>query len=363
MEIIEVATKHHTYNVFVGLGLRFQIGALLPKSYSSILIVTDDNVERLNYLQDVKSGLENFSGNIFSYVIPNGEQSKSMEQYTQLQSYCLECGLDRHSLIIALGGGVVGDLAGFVAATYMRGIDYIQVPTTILAHDSSVGGKVAINHPLSKNLIGSFYQPQGVIYDLETLYSLPIVEIRSGFAEIIKHACISNKDFLNQLMINISSLDNLPVSIIQNAIVEGIKIKAKIVEQDEQEKGVRSFLNFGHTLGHAIEGELGYGQITHGEAVSIGMGFASLLSKKLLQFSYPENLITWLKTLQYPFKVITKLSVENLLERMKKDKKNKDGQIRMVLLKEIGQPQLIPIREEKIKEELIQFIKEVEKFD
>src|SRR5690625_3186368 len=193
MNELTVHSSTNTYKVVIKEKVRFRINEYLLKKYSSILIITDDHVANL-YLDDVKQSLTNY--NVYSSVVPHGEASKTIKTYYSLQTDALKNGLDRHSLIIALGGGVVGDLAGFVAATFMRGIDYIQVPTTILAHDSSVGGKVAINHELGKNMIGNFYPPVAVLYDVETLNSLGKSEVRSGYAELIKEAFIADDLFL-----------------------------------------------------------------------------------------------------------------------------------------------------------------------
>src|SRR5690606_22285980 len=211
-------------------------------------------------------------------------------------TFALEQKLDRKSVILAFGGGAVGDLSGFVAASFMRGIPFIQIPTTILAHDSAVGGKVAINHPLGKNMIGAFYQPEAVFYDLDFLHSLPLHERRSGFAEVIKHSLISDEDFYVWLRENVHDLDQLRNEEMLYFLKKGIRIKEQIVSQDEKESGIRAFLNFGHTLGHAIEGEAGYGNITHGEGVVIGMMFALGLSKKKLGLSFHlDEFESWLK--------------------------------------------------------------------
>ncbi|MRG86401.1 3-dehydroquinate synthase [Salinibacillus xinjiangensis] len=360
MQTLKVSSSQGEYNVYIGKGIRFKIDQLLPKSYEKILVITDDTIERLGYLQDICEPLHQSGANIYSYTVPSGEQSKSIQQYEQLLTYAIEKALDRHSLIIAIGGGVVGDLAGFVAATFMRGIDYIQVPTTILAHDSSVGGKVAINHPLGKNLIGSFHAPKGVIYDLETLDSLSLVEKRSGFAEVIKHALIRDEELLELLMNQVDSLENIDYDILHQAIYKGIEIKANIVAEDEREKGIRSYLNYGHTLGHAIETEAGYGKITHGEAIAIGMLFALRLSEKSYQIDLPiARIQQWFIRLQYPLKEIGSLQVDSLVERMKNDKKNKQGKIRMVLLEDVASPQLVTIQEDVLAAELSIFINEV----
>jgi 3-dehydroquinate synthase len=197
MPELTVRHKSGEYPIIIRDGIRFQLKEYLKKNYSSILIVTDEAVEKL-YLNDVKSSLRGIP--LYTSLIPSGEASKSMDVYARVLTEAIENGLDRNSLIIALGGGVVGDLAGFAAATFMRGIDYIQVPTTILAHDSSVGGKVAINHPLGKNLIGSFYPPAGVYYDIGTLHTLSAQEVRSGYAELIKEAFISDGELVGRML-------------------------------------------------------------------------------------------------------------------------------------------------------------------
>src|SRR5699024_9276236 len=192
-------------------------------------------------------------------IIQHGEEAKGVDTYYKLLTDAITAGLDRQSLIIALGGGVVGDVAGFVSATFMRGIDYVQMPTTILAHDSSVGGKVAINHEQGKNMIGSFYPPRAVIYDITTLSTLNLQEIRSGYAELVKEALIADEVFFNSLMdTDVTALTSLQLSA---DLQQGMAIKSQIVEADERESGVRKHLNLGHTLDHALEAELGYGNI------------------------------------------------------------------------------------------------------
>ncbi len=363
MVTIQIQTQDHSYPVYLGEGLRYRVSKLLSKNYHNILVISDDTVAQFDYVKDVVSSLTSNETNIYTYIIPSGEASKSLEQFGNIQTFAIENQLDRHALILAVGGGVVGDIAGFVAATFMRGIDYVQVPTTILAHDSSVGGKVAINHPLGKNLIGSFHQPVAVIYDLETLHSLSLNEKRSGFAEVIKHACIADENLLHKLMNEVRSFNDLSNDILYDSIGKGISIKAKIVEQDEKEHGVRSFLNFGHTLGHALETEAGYGELTHGEGVAIGMVFAAKLSHREFGANpLPEGFVDWLYQLGYRFDIVGKLDVPTLIEQMKKDKKNSHGTIRMVLVEKIGQPSLVPIDEHVLKIELEQFQKEVVRY-
>ena len=350
MREIPVQTSTHPYKIWIGEKLRFDLGRFLPKTYTSTLIITDENVAGL-YLEDVKKGLP---GIVYEAIIPAGEQSKSLEQFYQLQTAAIEKGLNRKSLIVALGGGVVGDLAGFVAATFMRGIDYVQVPTTILAHDSSVGGKVAINHELGKNLIGNFYPPQAVIYDVETVNTLGSDEVRSGYAELVKEALISDAALFHEMM-NIRLADLTGEQLIRH-LQAGIEVKADIVQEDERESGVRMFLNFGHTLGHAIEAELGYGAMTHGEAIAIGMLFALSLSESHYGVSFPqEELADWMKENSYPLE-LPQIEPARLLEKMSSDKKVTNDRIPMILLKEIGKPETVEFSKEELGEKISLFI-------
>jgi 3-dehydroquinate synthase len=344
-----VKTPLKSYPVYVGPGVINVLPDFIKsqqKRLTKIMVITDENVENL-YLSEVVQSLTNFK--VETMIVPSGEKAKTFDIYYECQTAALNHQLDRHSLIIALGGGAVGDLAGFVAATFMRGIPFIQIPTTILAHDSAVGGKVAINHPKGKNMIGAFYQPEAVIYDIHFLSSLPGHERRSGFAEVIKHALIQDIDFYNWLKEHIHSLDSITEENLVTFLSKGIEIKSTIVSQDEKETGVRAYLNFGHTLGHAIEAELGYGKTTHGEAVLIGMVFALQLSEKYAGLKMDTyELLTWLETLGYQIKLPDGLSYNSLIQRMKSDKKSIDGQIRFVLLNEIGSPQIYELSEEEI---------------
>lgn len=339
MEQIEIQTPSKTYPVWIGSGLRHRIGQLLGEllnEFSSFLVITDDVVAE-HYLDDVIGGLKSVD-HVYHYVVSHGEQSKSFQAFYNCQTFALEAGLDRKSAVIALGGGVVGDLAGFVAATFMRGIGFIQMPTTLLAHDSSVGGKTGINHPLGKNLIGSFYQPDAVIYDTDTLATLPARELRSGFAEIVKEALIGDATLYEMLKETVISPDDLRNFPFETILKRAISVKAKIVAEDEKESGVRAHLNFGHTLGHALEAELGYGKMTHGEAVAIGMVFAMRVSEAYFGIKLPVmSFKDWLCRLGYSVSVPRDVSPEALLGRMKRDKKAEHDHIRFVVMKTIGE--------------------------
>ncbi|WHY84445.1 3-dehydroquinate synthase [Neobacillus novalis] len=356
MDTIHIQTESKKYNVFVGKGVRNQLDTFLANHFpdlTRILIITDETVAKL-HLEKLLLVLKPWEPII--YKGPSGEKTKTFEVYYDALSTALENHLDRKSVILSFGGGAVGDLSGFVASSFMRGIPFIQIPTTILAHDSAVGGKVAINHPHGKNMIGAFYQPEAVFYDLELLTTLPEHEIRSGFAEVIKHALISDARFYEWLRNNVDDLNLITLDQLSYSLIKGIKIKNEFVSQDEREMGIRAYLNLGHTLGHAIESEMGYGNFTHGEAVMIGMIFALKLSKKLLGLTFDlEEFIEWVEQLGYKTKVPNHLSFEKLVAKMKQDKKSVGDSIRFVLLEQLGQPKLQKISETILLEELKRF--------
>lgn len=355
MKSIPVKSSSHSYEVSIGKNIRHNIHEFIDlKQYSSVFVITDESVEELyggNFIQAIAHE------NVHMAVIPSGEQSKSFEQFYELHTKAISYGIDRKGLIIAFGGGVVGDIAGFVAATLLRGIDYIQVPTTILAHDSSVGGKVAINHPLGKNLIGNFYAPKAVVYDVDLLETLPVHEIRSGYAELIKEALIDDPTLFEQ-MIDVDLSSQTTQDFIY-FIQRGIEIKARIVEEDEKESGIRAYLNLGHTLAHAIEAHDGYGSITHGEAVAIGLLFSLYVSEQTFSTSLPtEKLYKWFQANAYPIHLDDSM-IEDYIDMMKKDKKVQYNSIYMVLLEEIAQPTTVQFTSEALTNLLKQFIKEM----
>lgn len=355
MEKLFVQTSTHPYFIYIGENLRFSLTELLPKKYSSYFIITDDQVADL-YLDDCLKSLSTDAQVVHS-VIQHGEQAKGIDTYYKLLTDAIADGLDRQSLIIALGGGVVGDVAGFVASTFMRGIDYVQMPTTILAHDSSVGGKVAINHERGKNLIGSFYPPKAVIYDTTTLSTLNLQEIRSGYAELVKEALIADETFFRTLME--TDLTALTTTQLASHLKWGMAIKAQIVEADEWESGLRKHLNLGHTLGHALEAELGYGKQTHGEAVAIGTLFALRVSEALFSIKLPyDELYTWLKQNDYPL-TLEALDNQALLTKMKADKKSVNNKLHMVLVKQIGQLEDVEVPDQDVALLLDSFMREL----
>jgi len=357
MERLDIQTPHKTYPVIIDDGIRFKITEFLPKVYSAYVIISDDHVAPL-YLEDVKTSLS-FSDNVFDCVVPAGEMAKNFTTYKGLIDELVALNLDRNSCVIALGGGVIGDLAGFVAATFLRGVAFVQMPTTLLSHDSSIGGKVGINHENGKNMIGAFYHPEAVLYDTECLKTLPPDEWRSGLAEIVKHAIIDSPELYHRMQKEIPSFDDIDLNMFAPLLKAAMAVKVNIVIKDEFEAGMRKFLNFGHTLGHAIEKELGYGALSHGEAVAIGMIFALRLSERVYHIKLPiEDIIEWFEHLSLPIDIPRGLTTQQLLKRMKYDKKRLDGQIMFVLLKEIGKPEVVPVEDGVIADLLATSIEE-----
>lgn len=335
--IINLDLPQDSYDIHINDGWQGLKSAIKSFLGDKVMLVTDENVKGL-FVRDLMSIISSMGCETSLAVVQPGEGSKSLETAESLYTQALNAKLDRSSSIIALGGGVVGDLAGFVASTYMRGINFIQIPTTLLAQvDSSVGGKVAVNHPLAKNIIGSFYQPKSVYINIDTLKTLPNRQFSTGMAELIKYGFIWDKEFLGWLENNIERLMGKEKDALAYAIHRSCKIKAEIVSQDEKEKGLRAILNFGHTIGHGLEAITGYSQHTHGEAVALGMVYESLIAlhKGLVEKSLINLLIALLKVAKLPTK-ITEIDVESLIQAMAHDKKNKSGSIVFILPIEYG---------------------------
>lgn len=342
MEICRVDLKGETdnsYDIIIGAGLFNKLAADLKGRPlgNAYAIVTDSNLG--NYGKRLLKDLQ--SNNIHSHLIafPAGEKSKSRKIKENIEDKMLELGLSRDTCIIALGGGVVGDLAGFVAATYMRGIPYIQIPTTLLAMvDSSIGGKVAVDVKNAKNAIGAFYQPKKVTIDLNFLKTLPKKELVNGLAEVIKHALIKDKTFFHFLEKNIDKVLELDLDILNQVVKRSCEIKAGIVAEDEKEKGMRVILNYGHTIGHAVESALNY-KISHGHAISIGMNYAAKLSAKK-GFLHEGSVIRQNNLLEY-VGLSHRLShhqikPKKILDCIKFDKKTMNNKLNFVLLNSIG---------------------------
>lgn len=352
MAEITVTTKDKVYPVYISQNALYeQAEHLLAElgRFSKVFVMTDENVAKshMEKIDELLAPLPNVS----YYVTPAGEVAKTFAVYEDAMTKAIQVGLDRKSVLLAFGGGVIGDLGGFVAATYMRGIAFYQIPTTVLAHDSAVGGKVAINHPLGKNMVGNFYQPEAVIYDTSLLGTLSEREMRSGFAELVKHALIQDPALLVELMATYQVPMDLYRVDLTPYLARGIEIKAAIVSQDETEQGVRAFLNFGHTMGHAIEAYGEFGKWLHGESITFGMIYALDMSERLLGLTFDkEALLTWLAGLGYDVQLPVGLDFDVLLENMKHDKKTAFNEITMILLEEIGKPQIQKVSDDVIAE-------------
>ncbi len=303
----------------------------------TVLIVSNTTVAPL-YAERMAQLVRDLGKTVYVHELPDGEAYKNLETLNSIFDALLSRQCDRKTTIIALGGGVVGDMAGFAAASYMRGVPFIQAPTTLLSQvDSSVGGKTGINHPLGKNMIGAFYQPQLVLADIDTLNTLPERELSAGLAEIIKHGAIYDADYFTWLEQNMAVLRARDAAALTHAIVRSCEIKAKVVAQDERESGLRAILNFGHTFGHAIEAGMGYGNWLHGEAVGAGMVLAADLSHRLGQLSADElaRIRALTEAAGLPIQP-PRLGEDAMIEMMRLDKKSSAGQIQFVLLDGIG---------------------------
>ncbi len=308
-----------------------------------VAVVTNTTVGPL-YLDKLVRMLSDAGKQVTTIVLPDGEEEKNWSSLMRVFDVLLQEKCDRKTTLVALGGGVIGDLTGFAAATYMRGIPFIQVPTTLLAQvDSSVGGKTGINHPLGKNMIGAFYQPQAVIADTSTLETLPARELSAGLAEVIKYGAIIDVAFFEWIEANIAKLASRDANALAYAIRRSCELKADVVRQDEREGGLRAILNFGHTFGHAIEAGLGYGEWLHGEAVGCGMVMAADLSQRLgfIDAATKERVTALVKAAGLPV-VAPDLGKERWLELMQVDKKNEGGQIKFILLKPLGTSIIMP---------------------
>lgn len=314
-----------------------------------VFVVTNTVVAPL-YLSLLEANLRTLGKHVSSIILPDGEEHKTWASLMFVFDALLEAKCDRHITLLALGGGVIGDLTGFAAASYMRGVPFVQIPTTLLSQvDSSVGGKTGINHPLGKNMIGAFYQPQAVIADTSTLSSLPDRELSAGLAEVIKHGAIIDAEFFSWIESNIDKLRAKDPAALAHAITRSCEIKADVVRQDEREGGLRAILNFGHTFGHAIESGLGYGKWLHGEAVGCGMVMAADLSCRMGYIDYVSKVrIQKLVEAAGLPALAPDLGEERWLELMEVDKKNEGGKIKFILLKPLGTPHITTVPKEAL---------------
>ena len=339
MESLSVALGERAYPIHIGAGLISSAALYAPYLSGTAAIVTNEVVAPL-YLGRLKGALA--QARIAEIVLPDGERSKSWETLNRVFDALLGARLGRDTLIVALGGGVIGDLAGFAAAVYQRGVPFLQVPTTLLAQvDSAVGGKTAINHPAGKNMIGAFHQPSAVISDVATLDTLPERELRAGIAEVIKHGLALDATFFEWVETNVEQLVRKERGALVHAVRRSCELKAAIVAEDERESGARALLNFGHTFGHAIEAATGYGAWLHGEAVAAGMVMACELSQLMgyLKKADVERVREVVKRAGLPV-TGPALAPERLLELMALDKKAARGRTRFVVLETIGRARL-----------------------
>lgn len=358
LETVHVALGERSYDVVIAHNILPSAGTLIEPWIAKAgrhgapkgLIVTDENV--VPHAETVLRSLREAGWICESATLESGEKTKRQDVISSLYDRLVAMQADRRTVVIAVGGGVIGDVAGFAAATYARGVPFIQVPTTLLADvDSSVGGKVGINHPQAKNLIGAFHQPLGVVIDTAVLSTLPDREFRAGLAEVIKYGVILDADFFDWLEANVDAINARDTSALRHAIARSCRLKADVVERDEYEQtGLRAVLNYGHTFGHAYEALSGYGRLLHGEGVSIGMVDASLLAERLGRITANDTArqVRLIEALHLPTTLPSDwsgagspVSIDTVIDRMRLDKKSLGGKLRFVLPTRIGHVELV----------------------
>jgi 3-dehydroquinate synthase len=348
---IDVNLKERSYSVFVGSHLLNDLPQYLREKQVNPQIALISTPPVADLYRKVVLDLFNDDWFVNSYDVPDGESSKSAETVAGIYTWLLEHQYERNSTIIALGGGVIGDLAGFVASTYLRGVNLIHIPTSLLAQvDSSIGGKVGINHPLGKNLIGAFYQPKGVFTDISFLKTLPGEEYICGLGEVIKYAILSTDVSFELIENNLDLIMKMDVQILRDIVHDCIKVKADIVEKDEKEQGIRAWLNLGHTFAHALETFYKYEGLKHGQAVLLGIRCALHVSQSLnmIDDSTVKRIEQVIQRMKIKIPESKKLDTLQLLEIMKRDKKMKDGTIQLVLPKKLGEVAVVPVNDEKL---------------
>ena len=337
MQTLTVELGARSYPLHIGTGLLSQAGAMISALGRRVVIVSNPVVAQ-HYLEPLQAALGSSGVRSDAVIVPDGEAHKSWATLYDIHTRLLELRVDRSTLLVALGGGVIGDLTGFAAATYQRGVRFVQIPTTLLAQvDSSVGGKTGVNHPLGKNMIGAFHQPSLVLIDTSTLATLPVREFAAGMAEVIKYGAIRDRAFFDWLETKLEALMARDSDAVAKAVFESCRIKAQIVAADERETGERALLNFGHTFGHAIETASGYGVWLHGEAVGTGMVIAAALSRRVSGLSQPDEqrLAGLVERVGLPRKPPA-LPFGRWMELMSVDKKVLAGSIRFIVLEALG---------------------------
>ena len=341
---VRVNLGERSYDIEIGTELLVEAGRFVGQraTVSHTVVITDEHVEDA-YARRVAEGLSQIASTVELLVVESGEKNKSIAVATTLWEELLRLGADRRSVVVAVGGGVIGDLAGFVAATFARGIGFFQVPTTLLAQvDSSVGGKVGINLPQAKNMVGAFLQPRGVLIDTQTLKTLPDREYRSGLGEVVKYGVILDAELFAYLEAHIQEILARDDEVLRHVVTRCCRLKADVVEKDEREEtGLRAILNYGHTFGHALETLAGYGTFLHGEAVSIGMIAVSRLAERLGRFdaSLVARQLDLLKAFGLPTE-LPRLAIEEFLQTMMHDKKVAHGRLHVILPLALGQVEL-----------------------
>lgn len=358
MQSLNLDLGERSYSLHIGQNLLDKPDLILPLLRGKqVLLVSNTTVAPL-YLEGFTLNLSqaNPELKIKTCILPDGEAYKDLKHLELIWDLLLKEGFGRKATLIALGGGVVGDMTGFAAACYQRGVDFIQIPTTLLSQvDSSVGGKTGVNHPLGKNMLGAFWQPRLVLADTQVLKTLPSRELAAGMAEVIKYGLLGDLAFLSWLEENMPGLMAGNSQLLGEAITRSCQCKADIVAEDERESGKRALLNLGHTFGHAIETEMGYGQWLHGEAVAVGMWLATDLSRRLgwLTKADLERVEKLLLAAQLPVKPPLTMTPKSFLQHMAVDKKNIDGQLRLILLKQLGQAELVDFTNQALLEECL----------
>ena len=354
MKTLEVDLGIRSYPIYIGANLIDQPALFSAcEKATSIYIVTNTTVAPL-YAERLTKTLASFGKPVRTISLPDGESYKDWKNLQLIFDDLLKYGADRQTILVALGGGVIGDMTGFAAASFMRGVRFIQVPTTLLAQvDSSVGGKTGINHPLGKNMIGAFHQPVAVVADLSTLKTLPARELSAGLAEVIKHGAIADATFLDWIEANTAALLACDTEAMAHAVLRSCQIKSAVVSADEREGGIRATLNFGHTFGHAIEAGMGYGEWLHGEAVACGMVMGADLSCRLNHISKADldRLRKMIQSMNLPTEA-PKFGAARYMELMQVDKKTEGGQIRYVILEKIGKAQIKSVPDAQVLETL-----------
>ncbi|MER1966714.1 3-dehydroquinate synthase [Castellaniella sp. GW247-6E4] len=347
---VRVDTPGGAYPIHIASGRLDALAASIPADATAVALVTSDTVAAL-YGARARAALAATGKPVLTIELPDGEDHKTWQTLNRIFDALLAAQLDRKVVLVALGGGVVGDMCGFAAACYMRGVRFVQAPTTLLAQvDSSVGGKTAINHPLGKNMIGAFYQPLAVEIDTDVLVTLPAREVSAGLAEVIKYGMIADAEFFDWCEAQAPALRALDPQAVSHAIRRSCELKAWVVSQDERESGLRAILNFGHTFGHAIESGLGYGQWLHGEAVGCGMVMAAELSARVhgLDRTVVERIRGLVAAIGCPVRA-PDLGIERWLDLMRVDKKAEGGVIRYVLLPALGQATVQGVADEQVR--------------